>query len=409
MPFKNERDKEKEKIKQDRYQIILTDLLKDEENKYCADCDAKGPRWASWNLGIFLCIRCAGIHRNLGCHVSRIKSINLDAWNAEQLQLLQEIGNSRARAIYEASVPDAFRRPQTDSSLETFIRAKYEAKKYLAKEWVPPTTEYIKNKAKEFEEQMERDIVKDKKKKRNILSMTNVQNPSTGKISSNSSMSSLTTPLSDIRSTLPKETGDTKSCTTTSQLNLSRCSKLNENRTDLLLNLDHPASHINNVPLDTYHFLNDAVKCPVYNGSSSHLLNDIVFGKESDKIVTDERQKSIPATTKEAIMALYSKPDADSFKDLSILSNNGFDNRNQFPPNSNNMFNNHLANLDQKNTNSYQYQPNNMTNHLNHTQNSTLQQDYLRKVQNQLASLSANNNARSTNQQSSILTQDSLI
>jgi len=48
------------------------------------------------------------------------------------------MGNSRARAVYEAFLPDNFRRPQTDSTLETFIRAKYEHKKYIAKEWVMP-------------------------------------------------------------------------------------------------------------------------------------------------------------------------------------------------------------------------------------------------------------------------------
>ena len=53
--------------------------------------------------------------------------------------MMQEIGNSRARAVYEANIPDHFRRPQTDSSLEAFIRAKYERKKYIAKEWIPPT------------------------------------------------------------------------------------------------------------------------------------------------------------------------------------------------------------------------------------------------------------------------------
>ncbi|CAB4060238.1 SMAP [Lepeophtheirus salmonis] len=47
------------------------------------------------------------------------------------------MGNSRARAVYEANLPEDFRRPQTESSLETFIRAKYEKKKYIAKEWVP--------------------------------------------------------------------------------------------------------------------------------------------------------------------------------------------------------------------------------------------------------------------------------
>jgi len=44
-----------------------------------------GPRWSSWNLGVFLCIRCAGIHRNLGVHISRVKSVNLDSWTPEQI------------------------------------------------------------------------------------------------------------------------------------------------------------------------------------------------------------------------------------------------------------------------------------------------------------------------------------
>ncbi|CAD5124496.1 DgyrCDS12775 [Dimorphilus gyrociliatus] len=135
MTRQTERDK---KAESEKYQGILTDLLKDDDNKYCADCDAKGPRWASWNLGVFLCIRCAGIHRNLGCHISKVRSVNLDSWTAEQIAMVQEIGNSRGRAVYEANLPDHFRRPQTDSSLEAFIRAKYEQKKYIAKEWIPP-------------------------------------------------------------------------------------------------------------------------------------------------------------------------------------------------------------------------------------------------------------------------------
>lgn len=87
-----------------------------------------------------MCIRCAGIHRNLGVHISRVKSINLDSWTPDQVGHLQQMGNSQARAVYEANLPDGFRRPQTDSSLEAFIRAKYETKKYIAKEWVQPPT-----------------------------------------------------------------------------------------------------------------------------------------------------------------------------------------------------------------------------------------------------------------------------
>ncbi|GFY78845.1 stromal membrane-associated protein 1 [Trichonephila inaurata madagascariensis] len=131
-------ENEKQKLIQDKCQVILGNLLREEDNKYCVDCDAKGPRWASWNLGIFLCIRCAGIHRNLGVHISKVKSVNLDTWTPEQVACLQQMGNSQARAVYEANLPESFRRPQTDSSLEAFIRAKYEQKKYIAKEWVPP-------------------------------------------------------------------------------------------------------------------------------------------------------------------------------------------------------------------------------------------------------------------------------
>ena len=57
----------------------------DVPRRYCVDCDSKGPRWASWNLGIFLCIRCAGIHRNLGVHISRVKSVNLDSWKPKEV------------------------------------------------------------------------------------------------------------------------------------------------------------------------------------------------------------------------------------------------------------------------------------------------------------------------------------
>lgn len=117
----------------EQHQAILSKMLREDDNKYCADCEAKGPRWASWNLGVFICIRCAGIHRNLGVHISRVKSVNLDQWTAAQIQSIVDMGNSKSRQLYEANLPDSYRRPQTDQAVEFFIRDKYEKKKYYSK------------------------------------------------------------------------------------------------------------------------------------------------------------------------------------------------------------------------------------------------------------------------------------
>jgi len=126
-------EREKAQKLNEQHQAILSKMLREEDNKYCADCEAKGPRWASWNLGVFMCIRCAGIHRNLGVHISRVKSVNLDQWTPEQIQSVTDMGNTRARVLYEAHLPENFRRPQTDQAVEFFIRDKYEKKKYYDK------------------------------------------------------------------------------------------------------------------------------------------------------------------------------------------------------------------------------------------------------------------------------------
>lgn len=47
----------------------------------------QGPRWASWNLGVFLCIRCSGIHRSMGVHISKVRSVNLDTWAPEWIDV----------------------------------------------------------------------------------------------------------------------------------------------------------------------------------------------------------------------------------------------------------------------------------------------------------------------------------
>ncbi|KAK3105706.1 hypothetical protein FSP39_003889 [Pinctada imbricata] len=53
-------------------------------NNSCADCGAPNPDWASINLGTMICIECSGIHRNLGTHLSRVRSLDLDEWPEEK-------------------------------------------------------------------------------------------------------------------------------------------------------------------------------------------------------------------------------------------------------------------------------------------------------------------------------------
>ncbi|KAE8723044.1 putative ADP-ribosylation factor GTPase-activating protein AGD5 [Hibiscus syriacus] len=107
---------------------ILDGLLKLPENRECADCKTKGPRWASVNLGIFICMQCSGVHRSLGVHISKVRSATLDTWLPEQVSFIQCMGNEKSNTYWEAELPPKYNR----IGIENFIRAKY-----VEKRWIP--------------------------------------------------------------------------------------------------------------------------------------------------------------------------------------------------------------------------------------------------------------------------------
>ncbi|KAJ8368187.1 hypothetical protein SKAU_G00082150 [Synaphobranchus kaupii] len=104
-------------------------------NQRCCDCGENDPRWASINLGITMCIECSGIHRSLGVHLSKVRSLTLDSWDPEQLKLLCILGNDVINGIYEAQCADQGRmKPHAESlrqEKELWIKEKYVEKKFV--------------------------------------------------------------------------------------------------------------------------------------------------------------------------------------------------------------------------------------------------------------------------------------
>lgn len=116
----------------------LLDQLRnnDQGNLYCADCSSSSRvEWVSLNLGIVLCIECGGIHRSLGTHISKIRSLTLDitSFTTDAVELLLLIGNRVSNMIWEARL-DRETKPGAQASREQrlkFITAKYVERAYV--------------------------------------------------------------------------------------------------------------------------------------------------------------------------------------------------------------------------------------------------------------------------------------
>ncbi|XP_028171165.1 centaurin-gamma-1A isoform X2 [Ostrinia furnacalis] len=103
-------------------------------NDKCCDCGAPDPDWASLNLGVLICIECSGIHRNLGSHISRVRSLDLDEWPLGHVSVMVSLGNTLANSIWEADLRGHIK-PQVTSSREEkerWIRLKYERRAFLS-------------------------------------------------------------------------------------------------------------------------------------------------------------------------------------------------------------------------------------------------------------------------------------
>lgn len=108
----------------------------DQGNNWCADCGSTSKvEWVSINLGIVLCIECSGIHRSLGTHISKIRSLTLDvhSFSNDIVEILLQIGNRVSNMIWEATLDQSLK-PTVHSTREQrlkFITAKYSERAYV--------------------------------------------------------------------------------------------------------------------------------------------------------------------------------------------------------------------------------------------------------------------------------------
>lgn len=250
--------------------------------------------------------------------------MNLDSWAPEQVVCLQQMGNSRARAVYEALLSDNFRRPQTDSGLESFIRAKYEQKKYIAREWIPPPFPPKVDWDKEINEELEN---QKRKKKTASCASTVIQEPPKSNSSSTANV---------IPAPLPKPKNSPKGSRLSTTSFFSDASK--KNNTADLLGLDTSSLSSTNTIIastdvasketlltETFDFLAESFAVPPISQAppekeTVQLNNELGISNQNDNSLKKEEddffsQKSIDNNglekgrlTKDNILALYGKP-----------------------------------------------------------------------------------------------------
>lgn len=108
---------------------ILRELISQNGNKYCLDCNQRGPTYVNSTIGSFVCSKCSGMLRGL-TPPHRVKSISMATFTPEEIEFIKARGNDYCRRVWLGLYEGESVNFTDEQSVKDFMSDKYEKKRY---------------------------------------------------------------------------------------------------------------------------------------------------------------------------------------------------------------------------------------------------------------------------------------